>query len=182
MLKSLIVLAFMLCALPVTATQPPAEKASDGEITGKVVSIADGDTLTILTAEKKQVKIRLNGIDAPERGQAFGTKSKEMLSHIIGKSDVRVETHGEDRYGRTIGVVFVRTPNSAASDPEANLNFMMVANGYAWHYVRYAPDNKQLADAEKHAREKKLGLWADASPVAPWDWRKQEADKKKAGK
>ena len=98
-----------------------------------------------------------------------------MLSHIIGKSDVRVETHGEDRYGRTIGDVFVRTPNSPASDPEANLNFMMVANGYAWHYVRYAPNNKELAEAEKQARELKLGLWADASPIAPWDWRKQEA-------
>ncbi len=175
MLNSVILIASLLLA-------QDSPKAEPGEITGKVVSIADGDTITILTAEKKQIKIRLNGIDAPERGQAFGTKSKEMLSHIIGKSDVRVETHGEDRYGRTIGDVFVRTPNSAASDPEANLNFMMVANGYAWHYVRYAPDNKELADAEKHAREKKLGLWADASPIAPWDWRKQEADKKKAGK
>jgi micrococcal nuclease len=172
----------MLIQLLLLTLLQDSPKAEPGEITGKVVSIADGDTITILTAEKKQVKIRLNGIDAPERGQPFGTKSKEMLSHIIGKSDVRVETHGEDRYGRTIGDVLVRTPNSAASDPEANLNFMMVANGYAWHYVRYAPDNKKLADAEKHARELKLGLWADASPVAPWDWRKQEADKKKAGK
>lgn len=85
-------------------------------------------------------------------------------------------------YGRTIGDVFVRTPNSAASDPEVNVNFEMVTNGYAWHYVRYAPDNKQLADAEKQARELKLGLWFDQSPIAPWDWRKKEADKKKAGK
>lgn len=151
----------------------PADETSD--------SVEGRDTITILTAEKKQVQIRFNGIDAPERGQPFGTKSKEILSHLIGELTVRVETHGEDRYGRTIGDVFVRTPNSAASDPDAKLNFMMVANEYAWHYVRYAPDNEELADAEKHARELKLGLWADASPVAPWDWRKQEADKKKAG-
>ena len=72
-------------------------KAEPGEITGKVVSIADGDTITILTAEKKQVEIRFNGIDAPERGQAFGTKSKEFASGLIGEKSVRVVTHGEDR-------------------------------------------------------------------------------------
>ena len=172
----------MLIQLLLITFMQDSPKPEPGEITGKVVSIADGDTITILTAEKKQVKIRLNGIDAPESRQAFGTKSKRMLSHMIGESDVRVETLGEDRYGRTIGDVFVRTPNSAASDPEVNVNFEMVTNGYAWHYVRYAPDNKQLADAEKQARELKLGLWFDQSPIAPWDWRKQEADKKKAGK
>lgn len=174
-LNSVILIAFLLLA-------QDAKKSEPGEITGKVVSIAYGDTITILTAAKKQVKIRMNGIDALERGEAFGTKSKEMLSHIIGKSDVRVQTHGEDRYSRTNGELFVRTPNIAASDPEVNLNFMMVANGYAWPYVRYTPDNKQLAHAVKHAREKKLGLWAAPSPVVPWDWRKQEADKTKTGK
>lgn len=182
MLKSSIVFAFMLCALPVTVTQPPAEKAVNEELAGKVVSIADGDTITILTAEKKQVKIRFNGIDAPERGQPFGTNSKQFVSGLIGEKTVRVVTHGEDRYGRTIGDIYARPETQDGSNPEVHFNFMMVANGYAWHYVRYAPDNKELAEAEKQARELKLGLWADASPVAPWDWRKQEADKKKAGK
>lgn len=152
------------------------------ELTGKVVSIADGDTITILTAEKKQVKIRFNGIDAPERGQPFGTKSKEFLSHLVGEKSVRIVTHGKDRYGRTIGEVFVRLEKSAASDPDGNVNVMLVANGFAWHYVQYAPDSKELAAAEQQARELKLGLWADPGAVAPWEWRKQESEKRKAKK
>jgi len=148
------------------------------ELTGKVVSIADGDTITILTAEKKQIKIRFNGIDAPERGQPFGTKSKEFLSDLVGGKQVRIVTHGNDRYERTIGDVFVRLEKSAASDPEANVNAMMVANGFAWHYVQYAPDNKELAEAEKQAREMKLGLWFERAPIAPWDWRKLSKDER----
>lgn len=171
MLNSLILIASFLLA-------QDAKNAEPGEITGKVVSIADGDTITILTAEKKQVKIRFNGIDAPERGQPFGTRAKEHLSSIVGGKSVRIVTHGEDRYDRTIGDVFV-----AAEKPEdsaKNVNTVMVADGFAWHYVYYAPDNKELAEAEKTARGKKQGLWADASPVAPWDWRKlskEERDK-----
>lgn len=173
----------------VSATRQQSEKpgaaASDvkpvEEITGEVVSVTEGDIITIVTADKKKVDIRFNGIDAPELGQTFGTNSKQFVSSLIGKTTVRVVTHGEDRYGRTIGDVYARPKKRDGSNPEVNFNWMMVANGRAWHYVRFAPDNKKLADAEKHAREKKLGLWADASPIAPWDWRKQEADKKKAG-
>lgn len=172
----------MLIQLLLITLLQESHKAEPGEITGKVVSIADGDTITILTAEKKQVKIRFNGIDAPERGQPFGTKSKEFVSGQIGEKTVRVVTHGEDRYGRTIGDVYARPETQDGSNPEVNVNVLTVANGYAWHYVRYAPDNKELADGEKQAREKKLGLWADPAPIAPWDWRKQEADKKKTGK
>ena len=180
----------MLIQLLLLTLLQDSPKAEPGEITGKVVSIADGDTITILTAEKKQVKIRLNGIDAPERGQPFGRNAKQFISDKIGGQMVRVVTHGEDRYGRTIGNVYsivydpnVFTPYGDEYHLKPRLvNLELVRAGLAWHYVRYAPDNKELAEAEKQAREKKLGLWADASPVAPWDWRKQEADKKKAGK
>ena len=167
-----------------TKQQPEKPAVTSGDIkqsetiTGKVVSIADGDTITILTAEKKQVKIRFNGIDAPERGQPFGTRAKEHLSSIVGGKSVRIVTHGEDRYDRTIGDVFVE--GEKPEDSAKNVNTAMVADGLAWHYVYYAPDNTELAEAEKTAREKKQGLWADASPVAPWDWRKlskEERDK-----
>lgn len=165
-------------------SEKPAAASSDvkpvEEITGEVVTVTEGDIITIVTSDKKKVDIRFNGIDAPELGQMFGTNSKQFVSSLIGKTTVRVVTHGEDRYGRTIGDVYARPESGDGSNPEVNFNWMMVANGRAWHYVRFAPDNKKLADAEKHAREKKLGLWADASPIAPWDWRKQEADKKKA--
>ncbi len=155
-------------------------EAKSEELTGTVVEVAGGDILTITTADKKKLQIRLNAIDAPEPSQPGGEAAKNMVTHLVLKQSVRVVTHGNDRAGKTIGDVFFRPEKSAKSDPDANLNFIMVANGYAWHYVRFAADNKELASAEKNARELKLGLWAEQSPISPWDWRKQEADKAKA--
>ena len=160
----------MLIQLLLITLLQDSPKVEPGEITGKVVSIADGDTITILTAEKKQVKIRFNGIDAPERGQPFGTRAKEHLSDMVGGKSVRIVTYGEDRYDRTIGDVFVAGQKS--EDSEKNVNTAMVADGFAWHYVFYAPGNKELAEAEKIARKDKRGLWVDASAIAPWEWRK----------
>ena len=180
----------MLNQLLLTTLLEDQPKVESGEILGKIVSIAHGDTITILTAGKKQVKLRFNSIDAPKGGQPFGRNAKHFICDKIGGQLVRVVTHGEDRYGRTIGDVYsivydpyVFTPYGDEYHLKRRLvNLELVRAGLAWHYVRYAPDNKELADAEKQAREKKLGLWADASPIAPGDWRKQEADKKKAGK
>jgi endonuclease YncB( thermonuclease family) len=134
-----------------------------GEITGKVIGITDGDTIDILTAEKTKIRIRFNGIDAPESGQPFGRNAKQFLSDHIGGKVVRVVTHGEDRYERTIGDVY-------ADDSLVNLE--IVKAGLAWHYVKYAPDDKALAAAEAEARAEKTGLWSDRRHVAPWDWRK----------
>jgi len=156
--------------------------SSRRDVFGKVVGIAYGDTLTVLTSEQKQVKVRLNGIDAPEKEQPFGAKASDLLSNMVGGKSVRVVICGEDRYGREIGDVFLRPEHSAASDPEVNVNSALVANGFAWHYVQYAPDNKDLAEGEKTARRLKLGLWAAPRAVAPWDWRKQEADKRTTNK
>jgi endonuclease YncB( thermonuclease family) len=115
---------------------------------GKVVGIADGDTLTIL-ADGQQTKVRLWGIDAPERKQPFGNASKKRLAELCHGKEVSVETRGQDRHGRTLGIVTVGE----------NVNLRMVQDGYAWHYVRYAPDAKDYAAAEKEAREAKRGLW-----------------------
>jgi micrococcal nuclease len=136
--------------------------AANTAITGKVVGVADGDTLTILTADKEQIKIRLEGIDAPEGGQDFGTKAKQALSDKVFGKQVTCNKTGEDRYGRTLANVYVG---------ERWINQELVADGAAWHFTKYSAD-KQLAAAEKQAREAKRGLWALPKQVAPWDYRK----------
>ena len=132
------------------------------EITGKVVKIADADTITVLDASNTQHKIRFEGIDAPERGQAYGSKATDALKGAIDNKPVRVVVSGKDRYQRNIGTVYVG---------EKNLNQWLVANGWAWHYKAYSKDQK-LAKLELAARKARVGLWADSStPMAPWDYR-----------
>jgi len=132
-------------------------------ITGRVVSIADGDSITVLI-DGAQVKIRLVGIDAPERKQPFGTRSREHLANLVHEKDVTVETAGTDRYGRTLGTVYVGGKN---------VNAAMVESGMAWHYVQYSRD-KRLMILEHDAREFRRGLWTDLDPVPPWEWRRQK--------
>lgn len=104
---------------PSDVTSDATEQAN--EITGKVVGIIDGDTIDILTAEKTTIRIRLNGIDAPEEGQPFGKNAKQYLSEFIGGQIVRVVTHGEDRYGRTIGDVYLKVDGGPNALPGATL-------------------------------------------------------------
>jgi endonuclease YncB( thermonuclease family) len=138
------------------------------EIRGKVVSIADGDTITVLDADKVQHKIRLEGIDAPEKGQAFGTKSKEKMSELVGEKEVVVKWSKKDRYERILGDVYLG---------DRHINLEMVREGMAWHYKQYSK-SKELAEAEDEARKAKKGLWADKSPEPPWEYRKREREKK----
>lgn len=132
----------------------------DPELTGKVVGISDGDTLTVLV-DRKPVKVRLEGIDAPERAQAFGARSREKLSEIVFGKTVRIVTYGTDRYGRTLGVVYI---------DGVNVNAKMIESGLAWHYKRYSSD-AELDRLERDARREKRGLWSDPAPVKPWNWR-----------
>ena len=132
-----------------------------GEIKGKVVGVHDGDTLTLLTSEKVQVKVRLEGIDAPELKQAFGNVSKQSLSDLVFGKLVKLEVAGKDRYKRTLGHVFVG---------ETWVNHAQVEKGFAWHYKKYSKDPR-LSEAEKQSREDRRGLWKDAKPVPPWEWR-----------
>ena len=137
------------------------------QISGKVVSVADGDTITVLDAEHVQHKIRLSGIDAPERAQAFGRRSRELLSDLVAGAQVVVETDKADRYGRSVGKVLLQG---------RDINLAMVNAGLAWHYKKYereqpASDRLLYASAEEEARERRSGLWRDTEPMAPWDWR-----------
>lgn len=132
-----------------------------------MISIADGDTVTVLDSANTQIKIRLMGIDAPEKKQAFGTRSKESLSALVFDKQVTVEFSKKDKYGRTVGKILV-------NGIDANLE--QVKAGMAWHYKQYqreqsADDRATYAQAEEQARAAKTGLWADTDPTPPWDWR-----------
>jgi endonuclease YncB( thermonuclease family) len=136
-------------------------------ITGQVVGVVDGDTITVLDAEKVQHKIRLAGIDAPEKTQAFGNRSKESLSYMVFDKTVNVETEKRDRYGRQIGKVLV---------DGRDVNLVQVERGMAWFYRQYqreqSPNDRKLYEAaEDAAKAAKRGLWRDTDPVAPWDFR-----------
>ena len=126
----------------------------------KVVSAHDGDTITILQ-DKQQIKVRLFGIDAPELKQPYGKKSKQFLASLIAGQVVEVEPKGKDRYKRTLGIIYYKGQD---------INAQMVANGYAWAYVKYS---RIYVDQEKTARENKHGLWQSNDPTPPWVWRKR---------
>ena len=132
------------------------------ELRGKVVSIADGDTITVLEADKKQHKVRLTGIDAPENKQAFGAKSKARLGELVAGKDVIVEWKENDTYGRTLGKV-----RQGALD----INLQMIKEGTAWHYKKYLK-SIELSMAEAEAKAGKKGLWVDPIPMPPWEYRK----------
>lgn len=136
-------------------------------LTGRVVGIADGDTLTLLDASKTQHKIRLAGIDSPEKGQAFGQVCKKSLSDLAYDRVATVESSKLDRYGRVIGKVFV---------DGRDVSLEQLRRGCGWHYKKYQNEqslNDRLTynGAEESARASRAGLWADQVPAPPWDWR-----------
>ncbi len=142
--------------------------AMAGTIQGRIVGIADGDTVTILDEEKTQHKIRLGGIDAPEKKQAFGNRSKETLSDCAFGKQATVETGKRDRYGRWVGKVVVNGQDC---------NLRQIQLGMAWHYKKYQSEQTQSDRAEYDAAELKAraarqGLWQDAEPIPPWEFRK----------
>jgi endonuclease YncB( thermonuclease family) len=131
-------------------------------LSGKVLRIIDGDTF-VFQAEEGSLKVRMDGIDAPEKDQEFGLEAKEFLNAYLYKKGT-LQNKGVDRYGRTLGVLFV---------DGVNVNLVMVQKGFAWHYKKYS-DDVALADAENRARRLKVGLWKDEGALAPWEWRKRE--------
>ncbi|MDI1238661.1 MAG: thermonuclease family protein [Polaromonas sp.] len=143
--------------------------AAGETIEGKVVRVSDGDTITVLDQSKTQHKIRLSGIDAPEKGMPFGQKSKDNLSDMVAGKEVTVETTKLDRYGRNVGKVLVEGLDA---------NLAQVEAGFAWHYKAYqreqsGADRLAYTHAEERAREARKGLWMDREPTPPWEWRKQ---------
>ena len=127
---------------------------------GKVVGVTDGDTIKILTSEWQQIKVRLYGIDAPEKKQPYGTVAKRYLSDLIVGKTVQIEELGKDRYKRVLGIVYLG---------DKDVNEILVLNGYAWAFTKYS---KIYESQEWQARSNALGLWRDKNPIKPEIWRK----------
>lgn len=157
--------------------QPKRETASRATnvavsqtLSGRVVRIADGDTVTVLDGTNTQHRIRLQGIDAPESHQAFGTQSKKSLSDMIFDQEVTVIYDKTDQYGRLVGKILLNGKD---------MNLEQVKAGMAWHYKEYereqSPEDRELyARAEDDARSARRGLWVDANPVEPGEFRRDE--------
>ena len=130
--------------------------------------IEDGDTITVFDATNRNYTIRLQGIDAPEGGQSFGNKSRQNLSELVGGKEVTVEWFKRDRYGRIVGKVSLDGNDVCLEQIKA---------GMAWHYKYYQSeqsneDRELYANAETAARVRGQGLWSDANPIPPWDFRR----------
>jgi len=148
--------------------------ASAATLVGQVVGVTDGDTVTVLDEQQQQHRIRLAGIDAPEKRQPFGQRSKEALSAAVFGKMAAVEWNKFDRYGRIIGKVVV---------DDRDVNLSQVEAGLAWWYQKYSAeqssvDRELYARAEDNARHERLGLWSEIEPVSPWDWRKFRSARK----
>lgn len=151
----LLLIAFLACLV--------IAEAAHADLSGHVVSVLDGDTIEVLHNSRAE-RVRLNGIDCPEKGQAYGKKAKQATSALVFGKEVTLQTHGKDKYGRTIADVLL--PDGT------NVNQMLVKDGWCWWYRKYAPGNVILDELERRARAAGLGLWADPAPIPPWEWRK----------
>lgn len=155
-------------AQPVTIDRNQWSRSPEyATLSGKVIGISDGDTIDVLDSSKITHRIRLAGIDAPEKAQPFGQRSKEHLSESVFGKQVEVQGGKTDKYGRTVGKILV-------NGLDANLE--QIRAGLAWHYKQYASeqsvsDRALYASAEENARGLHSGLWHDAKPMPPWEWR-----------
>ena len=156
---------------PADVTTPPVtpEQATAG-FAGKVIKVVDGDTIDVLTDDMETIRIRFSGIDTPERGQPFGNNATQMVKELVAGEIVRIVPQGDDRYDRTVGDIYY---------DGTLINLSLVKAGLAWHYVKYAPDDTALREAEQQAREMRSGLWGSShGAIAPWDWRKMSKDER----
>jgi len=144
---------------------------------GRVVGVTDGDTVTVLDADRQQHKIRLGGIDAPEKAQPFGQRSKENLSDMVFGKDVRVEWKKRDKYKRIVGKVWVQPESCPTCPMTLDAGHAQITVGLAWWYRKYAReqspwDRGAYEFSEQEARTKRVGLWSEPDPLPPWEWRK----------
>ena len=137
-----------------------------GAYSGKVVAVLDGDTIEVLQRGKAD-RVRLQGIDCPEKGQAFGNKAKQFTAAMVMGKEVTVKTAGCDKYGRTLGTVLL--PDGR------NLNRELVRAGLAWWYRHYSAD-RSLGDLEAEARDAHRGLWQNPHPIPPWEYRREKSN------
>ena len=153
--------------------------AGRADISGKVIAVADGDTIRILDADKRQHKIRLAWIDAPERHMPYGSAARKALSARVWHQQVSIEIIDTDSYGRSVGLVRLG---------DQDVNYLQLSEGWAWHYQFYARKSQsaeqfqRYAAAEQNARNQTRGLWRDNAPVPPWDWRRSQRNSTSAAR
>lgn len=136
-------------------------------LTGRVIKVIDGDTITVLKNSKTNIKIRLYGIDAPEKKQPFGQQARKVLARMIAGKTVEIEETGKDRYGRFVGIV---------QNAGRNINSQLVKDGFAWVYPAFCkrPECSSWKSQEAEAKAARRGLWRDKQPIPPWKWRKRK--------
>jgi endonuclease YncB( thermonuclease family) len=162
-----------------------ATSLAAADITGKVVAVTDGDTIKVLDDDRVQHKIRLTGIDAPEKAQPFGNASRKHLASMVAGREVRVETLKKDRYGRVLGKVWVQPGDCPDCGKTLNANHAQILAGMAWWYQDYARDQSaedrgRYESAVSEARKRKLGLWSEPDPIPPWAWRRGQRSPSKS--
>jgi endonuclease YncB( thermonuclease family) len=167
--------SFVLSFLILILLSPPAYPSTT-VVEGLVVKVADGDTITVLDSNRQQHRIRLAGVDAPEKGQPFGKASRKSLSAMLAGKQVRVEFQKYDRYGRIVGKVLVRPSDCPTCGKTLDVGLVQVTIGMAWWYRYYAheqsaEDQQRYEFAEQEAKAKRVGLWQDKDPQPPWEYR-----------
>jgi len=155
------ILSLLLALLPISVF-------TQTSLNGKVIRVADGDTLTLLDAGNNQFRIRLYGIDCPESHQDFGRVAQKFTSDLCFGKQVSVEVKDKDRYGRIVGIVFTAD--------KRNVNYLLLEAGLAWHYTAF-DRSEAYARAETIARKEKRGLWVQSNAMAPWEFRKTKRKK-----
>jgi endonuclease YncB( thermonuclease family) len=152
--------------------------AQEQELLGRVVAVTDGDTIKVLEANNTLHKVRLVGIDAPERSQPFGSASRKNLESMVAGKQVVVRSVKKDKYGRVLGSVWVQPGDCPSCGKTLYVNHAQIVAGMAWWYRYYADDQSEedqgrFESAEREAIARKWGLWAEANPVPPWVWRRK---------
>lgn len=155
-----------ISAVPTASSLAPASRASS-KLVGLVVNIIDGDTIDVLDQQHVSSRIRLQGIDAPEKRQAFGKQARQNLINLVAGNTVVVEWRKHDKYGRIVGKVFC---------DDRDVCLAQIRAGLAWHYKEFEDeqdevDRRSYAEGEQTARSNKLGLWRDTTQIQPWEFR-----------
>jgi len=172
MLTRTVTIAAFCCAMLAGA------EAAAETMEGRVTRVWDGDTVT-LTVDGLDHRVRLAAIDAPERGQPYGEEARRELARLALGQDARLETERSDPYGRLVGRLWVRPADCPGCGRTLDAGLALLTTGHAWWYRRYADEQSpeargQYEFAETEARAKRAGLWQDAHPIAPWDWKRDQ--------
>ncbi len=147
------------------------------EVSGTVLRVADGDTILLLTTDGRRQSIRIAGIDAPEPAQPFGRESRAYLARLVAAGELRAECPKTDHRGSIVCKVWARPTDCSTCAQTVDIGLAQIAGGMAWWYRRYgleqsSVDRARYESEEQAARSNKRGLWVDAKPVPPWDWRR----------